>query len=127
MSLVLDIGTYLGTGSVPVIVAGFVYGVFEVGEILASPQAKLALTNWLQTAELQKVAGLPEYTREIFQRIFGNRHFSLQCLWRSAAFSVGSTLVSFLLIELATGAQFVIILIKNRWDIGSPGQYLLTT
>jgi hypothetical protein len=62
MSLVQDIGTYLGTGSVPVIVAGFVYGVFEVGEKLASPQAKVALTNWLQTAELQKVAGLPEYT-----------------------------------------------------------------
>jgi hypothetical protein len=44
MSLFQDIGTYLGTGSVPVIVGGFVYGVFELGEKLATPKAKEALT-----------------------------------------------------------------------------------
>jgi hypothetical protein len=114
MSLFQDISTYLGTGSAPVVVAGFVFGVFELGEKLASPQARTALTHWLQTAEVRKVAGLPQYTMEIFQRIFGERHFSLQCLWRSTAFSVGSMLVLFFMVQLIRGIFVFPVLIKYR-------------
>jgi hypothetical protein len=110
MSIFQDVSAYIGAGSVPVIVGGFVYGVFEFGEKLASPQAKEALTQWLQTADVQKVARLPPYTMEMFQRIFGERHFSFKCLWRSAAFSIGSMIIVFIIIQLATGAKFLTFL-----------------
>jgi hypothetical protein len=113
MRLFQDIGTYLGAGSVPVIVGGFVYGVFKLGEKLASPQAKAALTHWLQTADVRKVAGLPQYTMEIFERVFGERHLSLKCLWRSAAFSVASILVIFLLIEIFTSYMYIKEVVSN--------------
>jgi hypothetical protein len=98
MSLFDGVGTYLGTGSVPVIVGGTVYGVFELGEKLASPQAKEALTKWLQTADVRKVVGLPQHTMEIFERVFGQRHFTLECLWRSTAFSLCSLLGIFIIL-----------------------------
>ena len=37
-----------------------------------------------------KTKALPDGTQEIFQKIFGERHFSLKCFIRSAAFSLGA-------------------------------------
>ena len=88
MSLVTDTGQLLGTGSVPVVVAGTVLGVFELGERLASQRAEDALSKWLLTFELQKAKELPDGTQELFERIFGERHLSLKCFIRSAAFSL---------------------------------------
>ena len=90
MSLPTDIIQLFGTGSVPVIVAGTVYGVFELGEKLASQRAKDALSKWLLTFDVQKAKALPDGTQELFERIFGERHFSLKCLVRSAVFSLGA-------------------------------------
>ena len=73
-----DIIQFVGTGSVPVLVAGTVYGVFELGEKLASQRAKDALSKWLVSFDIQKAKALPDGTREIFERIFGERHFSLK-------------------------------------------------
>jgi hypothetical protein len=80
----------VGTGSVPVIVAGTVYAVFELGEKLASKRAKDALSKRLLTFDVQNAKTLPEGTQELFGRIFGERHFSLKCFLRSAAFSLGA-------------------------------------
>jgi hypothetical protein len=87
---VSDIVQFVGTGSVPVIVAGTVYGVFELGEKLASQRAKDALSKWLLTFDIQRAKALPDGTQELFERIFGKRHFSLKCFVRSAAFSLGA-------------------------------------
>jgi hypothetical protein len=57
-----DIVQFVGTGSVPVIVAGTVYGVFELGEKLASQRAKDALSKWLLTFNVQKAGAMPEGT-----------------------------------------------------------------
>jgi hypothetical protein len=90
VSLVTDIVQLFGTGSVPVIVGGSVLGVFELGERFASQRAKDALSKWLLTFDVQKTKALPEGTQELFERIFGERHFSWKCFVRSAAFSVGA-------------------------------------
>jgi len=80
----------LGTGSVPVVVAESVLGVFELGERLASQRAKDALSKWLLSFDVQKAKALPDGTQELFERIFGERHFSLKCFIRSAVFSLGA-------------------------------------
>jgi hypothetical protein len=90
LSLPADIIQLIGTSSVPVVVAGSVLGGFELGERLASQRAKDALSKWLLLFDVQRAKALPDGTLEIFQRIFGERHFSLKCLIRSAAFSVGA-------------------------------------
>jgi hypothetical protein len=97
-----DIVQFVGTSSVPVVVAGTVLGVFELGEKLASQRAKDALSNWLLTFDVRQAGALPDGTREIFERIFGERHFSLKCFLRSAAFSVGAmAFISILLLLIA--------------------------
>jgi hypothetical protein len=93
-----DITQLLGTGSVPVIVAGTVYAVFELGEKLASQRAKDALSKWLLTFDVRKAGALPDGTRELFERIFGARHFSLKCFIRSVVFSLGAMIFIALLI-----------------------------
>jgi len=90
VSLPTDIIQLFGTGSVPVVVAGSVLGVFELGERFASQRAKDALSKWLLTFDVQKAKALPDGTQELFERIFGERHFSLRCFFRSMAFSLGA-------------------------------------
>src|SRR5262249_52802830 len=90
VSLPSDIVQLFGTGSVPAIVAGSVLGVFELGERLTSQQAKDNLSKRLLTFNVQKVRALPDGTQELFEKIFGERHFSLKCFVRSAAFSLGA-------------------------------------
>jgi hypothetical protein len=90
VSLPADIIQLFGTSSVPVVVAGSVLGVFELGERFASQRAKDALSKWLLTFDIQRAKALPDGTQEIFERIFGERHFSLKCFVRSAAFSLGA-------------------------------------
>ena len=85
-----DILQLVGTGSVPAILGGFVYGVFKLGERHASQRAKDALSKWLLTFDVKKVKALPDGTQELFERIFGERHFSLKCFVRSAVFSLGA-------------------------------------
>ena len=90
VSLPSDIIQLFGKSSVPAIVAGSVLGVFELGERFASQRAKDALSKWLLTFDVRKAGVLPEETRELFEGIFGERHFSLKCFFRSVAFSLGA-------------------------------------
>jgi hypothetical protein len=90
VSLPTDIIQLFGTGSVPVLVAGPVLGVFELGEKFASQRAKDALSTWLLTFDVQKTKALPDGTQQLFERIFGERHLSLKCFGRSVAFSLGA-------------------------------------
>jgi len=90
LSLPADIIQLIGTSSVPVVVAGSVLGVFELGERLASQRAKDALSTWLLSFDVQRAKALPDGTQELFDRIFGKRHFSLKCFIRSVMFSLGA-------------------------------------
>jgi hypothetical protein len=55
-----DITQLLGTSSVPVVIAGSVLGVFELGEKLASQRAKDAVSKWLLTFEVRRAGALPD-------------------------------------------------------------------
>ena len=113
-----DIIQLFGTGSVPVLVAGTVYGVFELGENLASQRAKEALSKWLLTFDVHKSEALPEGTQELFERIFGERHFSLKCFVRSAAFSVGSMALIGIILFLISPAEAITNIIFPGWRAG---------
>jgi hypothetical protein len=122
VSLPSDIIQLFGTGSVPVVVAGSVLGVFEVGERLASQRAKDALSGWLVSFDVQKAKALPDGTQEIFERIFGKRHFTLKCFVRSAAFSLGAmAFIGILLFLISPHKIFEIV----RWifTFGGEGEY----
>ena len=106
MSLPTDIIQLFGTGSVPAIVAGSVLGLFELGERFASQRAKDALSKWLLTFDVQKAKALPDGTQEIFERIFGERHFSWKCFVRSAAFSLGAMAFISILMFLVYPKEF---------------------
>ena len=90
MSFLTEIIQLVGPKAVPVVVAGSVLAVFELGERFASQRAKDALSKWLLTFDVQKAKALPDGTQELFETIFGERHFSLKCFVRSAAFSLGA-------------------------------------
>ena len=107
MSLPTDIIQLFGTGSVPVVVAGSVLGVFELGERFASQRAKDALSKWLLTFDVKKAGTLPDGTKELFERIFGERHFSLKCFVRSAAFSLSAMAFIVLLLLLISPEDFL--------------------
>jgi hypothetical protein len=127
VSLPTDIIQLFGTGSVPAIVAGSVLGVFELGERFASQRAKDALSKWLASFDVQKARALPDGTQELFEKIFGERHFSLKCLIRSAAFSVGAMafigLLCFLIRprpffqEISISSVTARLLIQLSWSI----------
>jgi hypothetical protein len=106
VSLPTDIIQLFGTSSVPAIVAGSVLGVFELGERFASQRAKDALSKWLLTFDVQKVKALPDGTQELFERIFGERHFSLKCVVRSAVFSLGAMVFLGILVFLIDSKAF---------------------
>jgi hypothetical protein len=88
MSLLADIIQAFVTSSY---VGASVFGIFELGERLASQQrVKDPLSKWLVSFDVQKAKALPDGTQELFERIFGERHISRKCAIRSAAFSLGA-------------------------------------
>jgi hypothetical protein len=114
-----DIIQLLGTGSVPVVVAGSVLGAFELIERLASQRAKDALSKWLLTFDIQKAKALPDGTKELFEKIFGERHLSLKCFVRSAAFSLGA-MVFVGLILLLINPRIISVLgsyVSASWEL----------
>ena len=130
MSLRTDIIQLFGTGSVPVLVAGSVLGVFELGERFASQRAKDALSKWLLTFEVRKEGALPDGTQELFERIFGERHFSLKCFMRSAAFSLGAMALIIILGLLIRPTEFVTLINSLTKPISwylTIGSWLLVT
>jgi hypothetical protein len=116
VNLPTDIIQLFGPKSVPVIVFGSVLAVFELGERLAAQRAKDALSKWLLTFDVQKAKALPEGTQELFERIFGERHFSWKCFVRSAAFSLGAiALISIVCLLINPHASEVFYPVAEDW------------
>jgi hypothetical protein len=79
-------------------VAGGVSGAFWKYEDVASPEAKLKVTHWLRhdgpTTDHQEWA---DHLVVAFNKIFGARHFSLKCFFRSCLASVIAVAMMFLI------------------------------
>jgi hypothetical protein len=65
VSLPTEIIQLFGTSSVPVVVAGTVLGVFELGERFASLRAKDAVSKWLLSFEVQRAKALPRFSGSV--------------------------------------------------------------
>src|SRR5262249_18445518 len=86
-------------------------------ERLSSKKAKEALANRIRLFDISSVSALPEGTVEIFNRFFGEKHFSLKCITRSACVSLGGMFFFWLLFVLISprGWKDTVFLV-TAWD-----------
>ncbi len=83
------IGELFGPTSILVANFGAVYAFATLLDTNCSDAARLAFADYLKSEKyVRSVVTLPEATRELFERIFGRRHFSLRCFARSVVFSL---------------------------------------
>ena len=71
------------------VLAGIVWKFFERVEAVLNEDTKLEIAVWLLRVKVgEKVDQWPDTFGQVFDRVFGKRHFSLTCLGRSLAASV---------------------------------------
>ncbi len=105
-----------------VVLAGFVWKFFERVDNLLTDTAKLEIAVWLLDVKVaKKVQALPDTFVEAFERVFGSKHFTLNCFGRC-------TLASLIATSLMWGATLVLNLrsrnshislnpFQNRYDV----------
>jgi hypothetical protein len=86
-----DLISWLGPHGPAAVAATSVFGSFMVVEQIVSDEAKAALARQLKSFDVHSAVILPEGAIEIFHRVFGDRHLSIRCIWRSICFSALGT------------------------------------
>jgi hypothetical protein len=79
------------------VIAGIVWKGFDMAESILNDDTKLEIAIWLlgfKTAE--KVKSWPETFVRVFDRVFGTKHLSWKCFWRSAVASVVTATIVYL-------------------------------
>jgi hypothetical protein len=82
-----DLIGWLGPHGPAAVAATSVFGSFMFVEQIVSDDAKAALARQLKSFDVHSTVILPEGAIEIFHRVFGDRHLSIRCIWRSICFS----------------------------------------
>jgi len=75
------------------VLAGVVWKFFERVESVLNEDTKLEIALWLLEVKVgEKVEPWPDTFAKVFDRVFGTKHFSLRCFWRScvASYSVAA-------------------------------------
>src|SRR5207249_12131024 len=73
------------------VLAGIVWKFFERIEAILTEQTKLRIAVWLLGVEISKtVEPWPKTFVRIFDRVFGYKHFSVKCFFRSCLASCGA-------------------------------------
>ncbi|MEQ8331274.1 MAG: hypothetical protein RH859_12515 [Longimicrobiales bacterium] len=83
-----------------------VWFLFDRAERTVSEEVRARTASWLlETDPAAALGGVPEHFVALFDRIFGERHFTLRCFWRStvASFVTVAILTAF---YFATGGRF---------------------
>ncbi len=76
------------------VLAGITWKFFEKVESILSDQTKLEIAGWLRGVDVEKkVEPWPETFAKVFDRVFGTRHLSWRCFWRSSVASVLSVVL----------------------------------
>src|SRR5216684_3595570 len=91
------------------VLAGIVWKFFERVEAVLNEDTKLEIAVWLlgvKTAE--KVQGWPDTFAKVFDRVFGTKHLSWKCFWRSCV------------------ASYLIVFIVISWESSRPSTYAST-
>src|ERR1017187_8123109 len=100
-----------------VVLFGVVWGFFKGVESVLNDDTKLEIAVWLVGVKVgQKVEPWPETFAKVFDRVFGRKHFSFTCFWRSvvAAYILGLLLLAF---RAATGSYYGLPM-KFRFWVG---------
>jgi hypothetical protein len=85
---------------------GAVYAGFAKLEDLAAPGAKASITAWLERLDTRSVAQQwPNHFGYLFDKVFGNKHLSISCFFRSCIAS--SVFSAFCLLILYLSGNFV--------------------
>ena len=88
--------------------AGIVWKFFERVESVLTDQTKLEIAVWLLGVKFrQKIEPWPDTFAKVFDRVFGEKHLSWKCFWRSSVASTILALVSTSLIY-CNAAEFSI-------------------
>jgi hypothetical protein len=79
--------------------AGIVWKFFERVEGVLTDQTKFGIAVWLVGVKVgQKVGSWPETFAKVFDRVFGTRHLSWECFWRSSLASLLSVVFVWLIL-----------------------------
>jgi len=77
-----------------VTITGGIWLLFERAEVVVTPETKAAISRWLRN--LDPTTAFPNWPATfaaVFDRIFGERHLSSRCFWRSCAASFISVVI----------------------------------
>ena len=75
----------------------FVWVLFDRAEKVTSPEAKEAASRWLRNLSVDLPERWPSQFALLFDRIFGERHLSFKCFFRSCIASAISVAILFLI------------------------------
>src|ERR1035437_5148429 len=91
------------------VLAGMVWKFFERVEAVLTDQTKLEVAVWLVGRKPlgPKIGPWPDTFAKVIDRVFGTKHLSWKCFWRSCGAS--------LLMSMVTGAALVCFLDQTGW------------
>ena len=97
--LVTYIGAWFG-------MMGGVWALFDRAETVLKPEIRKNLSSWLKRSPNSSQSNWAQIFTGIFDRVFGEKHFSLKCFFRSALCSFLSVTIIALLITAVYGWSF---------------------
>jgi hypothetical protein len=90
------------------VLAGIVWKFFERVEAVLTDQTKLEIAVWLLGVKVgQKVEPWPDTFAKMFDRVFGEKHWSLKCFWRSCIASYCAIAICFAVWAIRLGPHTV--------------------
>jgi hypothetical protein len=78
----------ISPAGVPAVLACATFGVFEFLEHVSSKEVKDTLTDQIKHFDATRATTLPQSAKTLFNLMFGDKHFSLHCLFRSMCMSL---------------------------------------
>ncbi len=84
---IVSLGTFLA-------ICGFIYKLFEKGDVLINDDAKLQIAVWLLNLKApERMQNWPTMFAHWFDRVFGEKHLSWKCFFRSCIASLAAVLL----------------------------------
>src|SRR4029453_729811 len=89
--------TSLATAGFILALFTFILTLFTHAENVASPDLKLRITRWVKNVEPRRASNWPSTFAQMFDHVFGSRHLTWRCFWRSCLASLAAVAILLLL------------------------------
>jgi len=100
---------------------GAVWFIFEKAEETVTAETKRSISNWLHNINpAGAVASWPAMFASVFDRVFGERHLSWRCFWRSCLASLVSVTIMTFIWGIQNPAEFSTFLLAGYISIFKP-------